>query len=57
MALLGESFDTEAAEGAVETAVAVSANAQAKGQAGHNSVGERLLCWKPTEGASVASPA
>ncbi len=40
--LLGERFVTEAAEGAVETIVVVSANAQAKGQARHNSVGERL---------------
>jgi hypothetical protein len=44
MALLGESLVIEAAEGAVETVGAAFANAQAKGQARHNSVGERLLC-------------
>jgi hypothetical protein len=55
--LLGESLVTEAAEGAVETVVTVFANAQAKGQASHNSVGERLLLRKSTEGASAASPA
>jgi hypothetical protein len=47
----------ETAEGAVETVITASANAQAKGQANHNSVGERLLLMKPTEGASAASPA
>jgi hypothetical protein len=58
MPLLGESLCTEAAEGAVKTVYAAFANAQAKGQAKYNSVGERFLAHKkPTEGASAASPA